>query len=80
MSRTLVCSLAGAGFGFLVGLVGVLITLGAEPTRDAGAIILFLGSFLAGAGAIAGAVIGGVADLREYFTKKDQTSDRKPLK
>ena len=41
---------------------------------------LVLGSFLAGAGAIAGAVIGGVADLREFFKRKDQASDRKALK
>lgn len=80
MSRTLFSSIAGAGVGFLVACLGVLITLGTEPTRDAGAIILFLGSFLAGAGAIAGAVIGGVADLRESCTKKDQDSDRNTLK
>jgi hypothetical protein len=28
--------------------------------------------FLAGTGAIAGAIIGGVADLREFFRRKDQ--------
>ena len=72
MGRTLVCSLAGAGVGFLVGYAGVCITAGAEPARDTGAIILFVGSFLAGTGAIAGAIIGGVADLREFFRKKDQ--------
>jgi hypothetical protein len=41
---------------------------------------LFLGSFLAGAGAIAGAVIGGVADLRECHKRKDEPSDREALK
>jgi hypothetical protein len=65
MGRTLLGSLAGAGAGFLVGYVAVCITAGGQPARDTGAIILFVGSFLAGTGAIAGAVIGGVADLRE---------------
>ena len=35
---------------------------------------MFVGSFLAGTGAIAGAIIGGVADLLEFFRKKDQAS------
>jgi len=34
--------------------------------------MLFVGCFLAGAGAIAGAIIGGVADLQEFFKRKDQ--------
>jgi hypothetical protein len=33
---------------------------------------LFVGVFLAGTGAIAGAIIGAVADLREFFRRKDQ--------
>jgi len=33
-----------------------------------------LAIFLAGTGAIAGAIIGGVADLKEFFRKKDQAS------
>jgi hypothetical protein len=74
MGRALVCSLAGAGIGFLLGCVGVGIVTGGVEARDTGAIILFLGSFLAGAGAIAGAVIGGVADLREFFIRKDQAA------
>ena len=72
MGRTLLCSLAGAGVGFLVGFVAVCVAVGTQPARDAGAIILFVGVFLAGAGAIAGAIIGGVADLREFFRRKDQ--------
>lgn len=84
MSRSFIGSLAGAGVGFLVACVGIAILSGGESSRDTGGIILLLGSFLAAAGAIAGAVIGGVADLREYFTKKDQAkdqaSDRKALK
>lgn len=80
MSRALVCSLAGAGVGFLAGCAGVIIASGARAGTDTAAVTLFVGSFLAGAGAIAGAVIGGVADLREFYTKKDQASDRKVLK
>jgi hypothetical protein len=62
MKRALVCSLVGAGVGFLVGCVGVAIVTGGDAARDTAAITLFLGSFLAGAGAIAGAVIGRAAD------------------
>ncbi len=72
MARTLLCSLAGAGAGFLVGYAGVCMTAGAQPASDTGPIILFVGSFLAGTGAIAGAIIGGVADLQEFFRRKDQ--------
>ncbi len=72
MGRTLLCSLAGAGAGFLVGFAAVLMAFGAQPARDTGAIALFVGIFLAGTGAIAGAIIGGVADLREFFRRKDQ--------
>jgi hypothetical protein len=79
MRRSLVGSLAGAGVGFVVGYVGVCITTGGQTARDTGAVILFVGSFLAGTGAIAGAVIGGVADLREFFQTKEQASDRNDL-
>jgi hypothetical protein len=72
MGRTLLGSLAGAGAGFLVGFVAVRLAAGTEPARDTGAVILFVGVFLAGTGAIAGAIIGGVADLREFFRRKDQ--------
>jgi len=69
----LLCSLAGAGAGFLVGFAAIQwMAAGAHPASDAGPISLFVGVFLAGAGAIAGAIIGGVADLREFFTRKDQ--------
>jgi hypothetical protein len=80
MSRTLVCSIAGAGIGFLVGCVGVAIASGGQAASDTAGITLFVGSFLAGTGAIAGAVIGGVAELRESCAKKDQASDRKAAK
>lgn len=76
MSRTLASSIAGACVGFFTGFVGVIVIVGTEPTSDIRPIVVFLGSFLAGAGAIAGAVIGGVADLRESCKKRDQSSDR----
>ena len=72
MGRTLLCSLAGAGAGFLVGFAGVWMASGGRPASDTGFIIMCMGSFLAGTGAIAGAIIGGVADLREFFRRKDQ--------
>ena len=72
MSRTLLCSLAGAGAGFLVGFAAVHIAASAQPPSDTGPVSLFVGVFLAGTGAIAGAIIGGVGDLREFFRRKDQ--------
>lgn len=72
MGRTLLCSLTGAGVGFLVGFVAIRLAAGAQPMSDTGPVALCLGVFLAGSGAIAGAIIGGVADLREFFTRKDQ--------
>lgn len=71
MGRTLLYSIAGAGAGFLIGYVAVSVAAGPEE-RDTRGVILFVGSFLAGTGAIAGAVIGGVAELREFFRRKDQ--------
>jgi hypothetical protein len=72
MGRTLLCSLAGAGVGFLVGFGSVLVVAGSQHAGDAATVAVFVGVFLAGSGAIAGAIIGGVADLREFFTKKGQ--------
>ena len=78
MGRTLLCSFAGAVAGFITGYVGVSITAGSHPTGDLGPFILVVGSFLAGTGAIAGAIIGGVADLREFFTKKIHSASETP--
>ena len=58
MRRASLCSLAGACAGFFVGFAVVSLAAGAEPPSDTGAITLFVGTFLAGAGAIAGAIIG----------------------
>jgi hypothetical protein len=73
MGRTFLCSLAGVGAGFLVGLAVIHMAAGAQPASDTGPAALFVGVFLAGCGAIAGAIIGGVADLREFLKWKDQT-------
>ncbi len=78
MGRTLLCSLAGAAAGFLVGLAAVRVAAGAQPSHDTAAIGLFVGAFLAGTGAIAGAVIGGVADLKEFFRRKDRAPGEAP--
>jgi hypothetical protein len=75
MRRTLLCSLAGAGTGFLVGVAVVLVVAAALARgqgSDTAPVAMFVGIFLAGAGAIAGAIVGGVADLKEFFRTKDQ--------
>ena len=72
MGRTLLCSLAGVVAGFLVGFATArMMAMATAPeARDVTAISFFVGVFLAGCGAITGAIIGGVADLREFFKKK----------
>jgi hypothetical protein len=78
MIRTLLCSLAGGGAGCFVGLALALVqvasrTPGPQPTNDPGLFVAFVvGVFLAGAGVIAGTVIGGVADLLAYFKRRDR--------
>lgn len=73
MKRTLLGSFAGAGIGFLVPFATVLLVTGSLPTRDEGSgMLVLVGFFLAGAGAIAGAVIGGVAELLAYFKNREQ--------
>lgn len=78
MGRTLLCSLGGALSGFILTAVVISITAGASSGRpgDAGPIIAIIGIFIAGMGAIAGAIVGGVADLREFFRRRDQASTR----
>ena len=72
MSRTLFSSLVGAGAGFLAGFVGVSMVSGSQPTSDTAPIIVFFGGLLAGLGAIAGALIGGSAELRDAVRQKEQ--------
>jgi hypothetical protein len=73
MLRTLACSLAGAATGFLVGFLGMsaILSIAEGGDKDTLAASLFVGVFLTGAGAIAGAVIGGVADLLAYNKKNE---------
>ena len=80
MSWAFVGSLAGAVVGFLTGCVCAAIASGGEVMRDTIPFTLLFACFLAGPGAIAGAVIGGVSDLREFCAKKDRASDREALK
>jgi len=80
MSRSLICSLGGAAVGFMIACVGVSIASGGETARDTAAITLLVGSLLAAGGAVAGAVIGGVADLRESVKRKRDASARDDLK
>jgi predicted membrane protein len=72
MGRTCLSSLAGAGIGFLVAFAIVPMMLGAQPASETAAITLFVGTFLAGSGAIAGAIIGGVA---EFFKRRAQVEE-----
>jgi formate hydrogenlyase subunit 3/multisubunit Na+/H+ antiporter MnhD subunit len=58
MGRAGLCSFAGAGIGFLAGFAIVWMTLGGQPASDLTAISMFVGCFLAGCGAISGAIIG----------------------
>ncbi len=71
MGRTWVNSFAGAAVGLLVGFAAVWITTIAQPPSDRYAIASFVGIFLAGSGAIAGAVIGGVAELLKFFKRRE---------
>lgn len=60
MGRMLLYPFVGAGIGFLAAVLIIQIMLGASPPRDTLAITMFAGIFLAGCGAIAGAIVGGV--------------------
>jgi hypothetical protein len=71
MGRTCLYSFAGAGIGFLVGFVIVQMMAGAKPASDSTVIALFVGTFLAGTGAIAGAIVGGV----EFFMRRQQARE-----
>ena len=71
MGRTLLYPFAGAGIGFLVAFVFVRMMAGPSPPSDTAAITLFVGTFLAGTGAIAGAILGGA----ESFTRRRQADE-----
>ncbi len=77
MVRTCLCSFAGAAVGFLFGLVLVVLiplTAGAGLPSEAVPIGALFGGFLAGTGTVAGALIGGVADLLAYFKRRDEAA------
>ncbi len=74
MFRTWVYSLAGAGIVFLVAVVIVRIVT-VNQVGDMTFVTLLAGVLLFGAGAVAGAIIGGVADLIELFKKREQARE-----
>jgi hypothetical protein len=78
MVRTWLYPVAGAGVGFLVGLLLVQMMAGGQPASDTVAVTLFVGVFLAGAGAVAGALTGGAADLLEFLRRRDEAARDAP--
>jgi len=58
MTRLLVYPFAGAACGLLAAVMIVPVFSGNAP--DTAGVTLFVGTFLAGSGAIAGAILGGV--------------------
>lgn len=72
MRHTWLFPLAGASLGYLGAMVIVPLMLGTQPASDRNAITLFVGTFLAGTGAIAGALSGGAA---ESFKNRQRASD-----
>jgi hypothetical protein len=71
MGRTLLYPFAGAVIGFLFGSVLVQMMAGAASPSETTAITLFVGTFLAGTGAIAGAILGGV----DFLKRREQASE-----
>jgi hypothetical protein len=66
MGRTWLYPLVGAGIGFLVGAALVQMMSGGQVKSDTAGITLFVSAFLAGAGAIVGAICGAV----DFFRRK----------
>ena len=75
MGRTCVYSLAGAGIGFLAGVGIVRVMIGTSPPSDTTAVTMLVGVFLAGCGAIAGAIGGAVE-----FLKARQPRSEEPMR
>ena len=71
MRRTLLYPFAGAGIGFLAAVAIVHVMAGPSPPSDTNAVAMLAGIFLAGCGAIAGAIVGGV----EFFKRRPSTRD-----
>lgn len=72
MGRTGVYSITGAIIGFLAAFPIIWVMSGGETYRDTAAITLFVGTFLAGSGAIAGAITGAT---QEFVRRRDQSDD-----
>ena len=77
MGRTLLYPFAGAALGFLAAFVIVRLMAGPSPPGDTTAITLFVGTFLAGTGAIAGAIVGGVESLKRRQQAREEQVPRK---
>lgn len=69
MSRLLVYPFGGAAVGVLAAVLIVPMMSGGAP--DTAAIMLLVGTFLAGSGAIAGAIVGAV----DVFRPRNRTAD-----
>jgi len=67
MMRSLRASLVGLGLGFGVGYAGVSVIAASHPATDSEVVALLVGTILAGTGAVTGAVIGGVSELRKHL-------------
>jgi hypothetical protein len=77
MVRTVMGSVMGAGAGFVAGVLVMVVVAFAVRGDEFGAseivpICAFVGVFLAGTGAIAGAVVGGTADLLGYWRRRER--------
>jgi hypothetical protein len=78
MGRTLLYPFAGAGIGFLAAFVIVRMMAGASSPSEATAITVFVGTFLAGTGAIAGAIIGAAECVRRRPQAREAPAQREP--
>ena len=77
MSHLLIYPFAGAGCGAVAAMIVVPLVGGANS--DIAAITLFVGTFLAGAGAIAGAVIAGAEVLAsQQHVNRSQPTELNP--
>jgi hypothetical protein len=79
MGRTCLFSLAGAGIGFVAGILIIQIAFvsgGRSNAPDATAVSVFVGVFLAGCGAISGAIVGAVGAIRTKQQAKEDPTRR----
>ena len=62
----------------IAAMIGSLFIVSALRNSGWGVVALFIGGLLAGAGAVAGALIGGVADLMQFFRRRDEAGKDAP--